>query len=140
MINKISFAILSLSIFAFAVPVFAATAPSATQIACVGSAVNVRETALSAGISAYSQPISAAYSARAVALKAAYSQPAGNGVIKGAVQTAWQNFRTATKAAGSTWRSARNSAWSQFKTSAKACKAPGVSNDGANAGLENAGQ
>jgi len=90
------------------------------NVACVAAAVAAREQALGTGISAYTQSINDAYSARASALAAAYTQT-GTDAIKKAVKSAWTNFGAALKLGRRTWASAQGSAWSQFRTALKAC-------------------
>ncbi len=144
MIKKILGLTMVASCLALALPAFAATSPStkpsAAQVACVSNAVNAREQALDSGISTYTQAVSAAYMARASALRAAYSQTPGNSVIVKAVKAAWSAFNTAMKSARGAWQSIRASAWSAFRTSVNACKAPAVATDSANASSEASGQ
>ena len=142
MIKKISAIVLAVGSLALAFPALAATTSStanATKVACVGSAVGVRESALVSAIGMFTQAENAAYSARATALQSAYGQTAGNGAIKTAIKGAWSAFTTSMKSARSSWQSSRKSAWSAFSTAVKACKASGIPNDSANSSSEASG-
>ena len=123
-----------------ALPAFAATAPTATQIACVGSAVNTREQSLDAGITTLTQAQNAAYSARAGALAQAYTLTSGNGAIRTAIRAAWTTFSAAMRTARTAWQKTRSTAWATFRTTVKACKAPAVATDSANSSLDASGQ
>lgn len=137
--KKLLSAILSVGVFASALPAMAASAPSTAQISCVSNAVNARESTLVGSISTYSQSLNSAYSTRAAALQQAYSQAPGQGVIKKAVKSAWSDFTVAMKSARTSWQSARKSAWATFGSAVKACKAPAVATDAAKAGSEASG-
>ena len=137
--KKLLSAVLSVGVFATALPAMAASAPSAAKISCVSNAVNTRESALVSAISTYTQSVNSAYSARAAALQQAYSQTPGQSVIKKAVRSAWATFSAAMKSARSGWQSARKSAWATFGSAVKACKAPTVATDAGNAGAEASG-
>lgn len=110
----------------------------ATKIACVGAAVNARETALDAAIATHSAAVTAAYTARATALSAAYSHTTV-GEVRAAVKAAWNAFGSAIRNAQKAWKTARNAAWATFRTSVRACKAPGSIGDGEKVGLEASG-
>lgn len=106
---------------------------------CVGGAVAVRETSLDAAMSADTQAISNAYTARASALALAYAQT-DDASVKDSVKSAWSDFRSAMKSARVAWRSARNSAWSAFRVSVRACHAPVSISDSSNSISELSGQ
>lgn len=139
MIKKIFTIILAVAGLALALPALAATTPSVTQVACVGSAVSVRESALDGGIAAFTQAENSAYTARASALQVAYSLTPGGNAIKNAIKAAWTTFTSSIKTARKTWQITRNSAWSTFRASVKACKAPAVATDTANSSSEASG-
>lgn len=109
-----------------------------TAVACVGSAVATRESALGAGFGAYSSVVSGAYGARATALAQAYTATSTTAVRAG-IKAAWTAFNTSVRTARKTWTTTREGAWTAFRTAAKACKAPSSVNDSANASSEVAG-
>jgi hypothetical protein len=110
----------------------------ATKLACVGAAVNARESALDAAIATHSSAVVAAYNARATALSAAYSKTTAKDV-RAAVKAAWKDFNSAIRSAQKAWRTARDAAWKTFRTAVRACKAPSSVSDGGNSGLEASG-
>jgi len=83
-------------------PAFAATDSTAT-IACVGTAVNARETAIGTAITTHTQAINAAYTARAAALQQAYTGTTQI-QVKASIKTAWASFRTAKTSANAAWK------------------------------------
>ncbi len=114
------------------------TSNTTTKIACVGAAVNARETALSTAASAQAQAMTAAYGARATALQAAYANTT-TAAVKAAVKSAWSGFNTSMKSARTAWQTARNGAWKTFRTAVAACKAPVGVSDSANSSSEASG-
>lgn len=135
-------ALVGSSLLLAALPVSAATpAPTPAQVACVLTAVSVRESALNSGMSALTGAMMSAYSTRTAALQQAYSSTTvGSGTIKNAVQTAWSAFRASMKQARNTWQTTRNSSWSTFRTSVKACKASAAITDTNKSSSEASGQ
>lgn len=115
------------------------SAVSATTIACVGTAVSARETALDAAIATHESAVQAAYTARASALSAAYQQTTAT-AVRAAVKAAWSAFSTAMKNAASAWRTSRGTAWTTFRAAAKSCKAPSTISDSSMSGSEASGQ
>ncbi len=115
------------------------SANSAATIACVGAAVNTRETAIDSAVAAHAQAVTAAYTARAAALKEAYTLTNPHDVSK-AVKAAWKTFRTSTKSAAKDWRTAQRAAWSTFKTASRACHPTEGISDNGNSGTEISGQ
>jgi len=109
--------------------------PSAAMIACVGTAVNTRESSLIAGQETLSASINSAYEARAGALKTAYAQTSAEGV-RSSVKSAWQKFQSSTKSAQTAWRSTSKRAWDAYNSAVKSCKAPSTITDTANTTLE----
>ena len=134
--------VLTLGILGSALPVFAATTPTAASISCVSSAVTTREQVIGGAMTTYTGALNTAYSTRATALQQAYSPTADKSVIAKAVKTAWSNFNSALKSGRKTWQTSRNSAWSQFRKAIKVCRAPVavVSTDLANSISEASGQ
>lgn len=139
MIKKILGLTIIFGLLLVALPTLAASTPSAAQVACVASAVNVREASIDSSISTYTQAINTAYTTRAAALQQAYSQNPGQGVIKKAVKAAWSTFASTMKSARNNWKTSKKSAWSTFKSAVKTCKATGVTTDTNNASLEAVG-
>ena len=124
-------------IAAFAAPAFAQSATPPT-IACVGTAVNTRETAIDKAMTAFTGAMNAAYAARATALQSAYGLTTAS-TAKAAVKTAWSTFNASAKTARKAWLASRNAAWAAYRTTAVACKAPAGVGDGANSGSEASG-
>jgi len=114
------------------------TSSVTTKIACVGTAVNARETAIDAAMTTFTAADNAAYNARATALQQAYALTTLS-AVKAAVKTAWSTFSKSEKTARSAWQTARNSAWATYRTTAVACKAPAGTGDGVDSGLEASG-
>lgn len=112
---------------------------STTTINCVGTAVNLREITLDAAVQAHQTAITNAYTARATALKAAYSSSTSPSDIRKAVKSAWSAFGVAIKSAAKDWRNAQKSAWSNYRTAIKACRAPGSIGDNEHSGAEISG-
>ena len=108
----------------------------AAKIACVGTAVNIREASLGTGITTHTQAVVAAYGVRAVALKAAYTATTSK-QLNTDVKAAWKTFDTSMKTAQSTWKASKNKAWETYKTAAVACKAPSGTGDSVHASNEN---
>lgn len=102
-----------------------ATGKKAVDIACVKTALDVREDALMAGWSVFNTSIVAAYTARKSALDAAWVMTDA-AARNAAVKAAWTAFKTAKQSAQKQWQSARKAAWKTFKSAAKACKVPEV--------------
>lgn len=117
----------------------AKAADVAAKIACVASAVGVREAAISAAYAKHSEAVSAAYTTRANELWGAYSNTTAAKVQVG-VKVSWAGFNKTVKSAANTWKTSRNAAWSAFRSAVKACKAPGGVSDSSNSGSEPSGQ
>lgn len=108
--------------------VFAATATTTASgrtevVACVASAVSVRESAMQSAFTSFSGSMTAAFSKRAADLSSAWAltdKTARTNAIK-AVGSAFKESSAASK---KTYNAARVAAWNQFSTSRKACKAP----------------
>ncbi len=101
-------------------------APATTQakIACVGTAVNARESAIDAGYNTYSAAMNAAYSARATALSAAYANATSSREVAVATRAAWAAYTSAAQSASTAWSTTRDGAWNTFYVAVAACKAP----------------
>ena len=137
-----------LALLLIAMPVLAEDVSSATvvsttsvvdKIACVRTAVAVRESALAVAVADHSQAISAAYATRANELSGAYSNTTVK-TVKAGVKVAWADFRKSIKSAATKWKTSRNSAWSTFRSAAKECKSPSGVSDSGNSGSELSGQ
>ena len=139
MVKKILAAAGVVSILGFALPALADTPPTPAQVACVGSAVNTRETALGTAISALTSSVNSAYTARAAALKQAYALTTGNSAIKKAVSGAWSVFSKTLKTARRAWKDSRNAAWTQYGQAVQACKASNVPAEAGKSSLEATG-
>lgn len=112
---------------------------TATQIACVGVAVNAREVVTSTAFSSYARSVQLAYAIRATDLQKAY-MASNVKDARGAVKAAWNVFKSTTKTANRTWRSSRDTAWKTFRAAVKACRAPSSITDTGNAASEMVGR
>ncbi len=114
------------------------SANAVAKISCVGMAVNIREQAIDTAVTKFATEFTAAYTARASALKNAYALT-NTKDVKGAVKTAWSTFNSGIKTARKNWQASKNAAWAQFKTAGAACKAPAETSDNANISSEVSG-
>lgn len=112
---------------------------TADKIACVRTAVAIRESAIQAAFSAHAQAVQNAYATRANELSGAYSNSNVKAVQAG-VKVSWADFKKSSKSAAAKWKTSRNSAWSTFRVAAKACKSPVGVSDSANSSFEVSGQ
>ena len=94
--------------------------PTKEQIACVGSAVSKRDTALKTAFDSFSSTTSAAYSARLNALSTAWTNEDTKS-RRTALSTAWKAWREASTKARRDFRAARTKAWAQFTIDRKSC-------------------
>lgn len=119
------------------------TSPKATplpaNIACVATAVNARESALTSGIGTYGSAVQTAYSVRGSALASAYSKTSTT-EIRTAVKAAWGAFSKSVRDASKTWKTAQRSAWTTFNAAVKACKDTSGVSDEINSSQEVSGQ
>ena len=129
---KISTAAVGLAVLLSAVPAFAMTGTStmmhagkSVDIACVQTAVDMREGAIGTAYGTYTTAMSTALSTRKSALHDAWGMSDAT-ARKAARKAAWTAFSTASHDATKALKSARSSAWSTFETAAKACGAGGV--------------
>lgn len=111
------------------------TSSTSDKIACVKTAVLVREASIIVAYNTYTNAVNAAYATRTNELTGAYSNKTVKEVQAG-VKVSWADFNKTTKAANKTWTTNRNTAWSTFKTATKACKSPSGVSDFGNSGLE----
>ena len=119
------------SLVLMALPVFAATSsttPSTggqSNVVCVQTAVDAREQAIGSAFTTFSTSESAALSARAAALHAAWGL--GDQTSRRTARlAAWSAFKTANQSVFSALRSAKKGAWSTFTTATKSCHTPVV--------------
>ena len=98
--------------------------------ACMAAAVDVRDTAVIAGLDTYYTAVKASLVARKGALKAAWVLT-DTAARKTAVKAAWDAFRGTWKASAKTLNTARKAAWDVFKTSSKVCGGHGEEHENA---------
>lgn len=91
-----------------------------TQIACVKTALDKRETTLIAGHDTYATAIKNAYTARKTALLSAWDKT-DTQERRTAVRAADEAFRTAVKTARNSWNETRRVIWKTFSTERQAC-------------------
>lgn len=97
--------------------------------ACMQAAVDKRETAIIAGVDAYSSAVKSALSVRKDALKAAWAITE-KAQREAALKAAWFAFRDAGKKTSGAMKDAKNAAWKTFKTDAKACRQSDADSEG----------
>lgn len=105
------------------------------DFACVGAAVDVRETAIIAGFTTYNTSALSALNTRKTALAAAWKLTTNEEVRK-AVKAAMSAYKKSLKEARKVFKDARKSAWDSYKTSAKACNGEGEKLDSSNSGAD----
>lgn len=110
----------------------------AAKIACVRSAVSVREAAMVSAVATHAEAIKAAHATRVNELDGAYSNTTTKAVQAG-VKVAWADFNKSVKAATKAWKTNKNAAWATFRTAVKDCKAPSGVSDSGNSGSEVSG-
>ncbi|MEO8065282.1 MAG: hypothetical protein ABI643_00310 [Candidatus Doudnabacteria bacterium] len=110
-----------------ALPVFAENSNSRTptqlttvDLACAQTAVNTREAAVIAAVSAHSGSWTAALQARQTALNTAWGL-SDTTARRAAINAALKTYKTAHKATQTAFNKAQRDAWTAFKTAAKTC-------------------
>jgi hypothetical protein len=113
------------------------TVPTAADLACAQSAVATRETAVSEAFGTMSSCTNSALANRKNALAAAWTIAEAKDRAK-AINQAWDDFKKASKACQTAYKSAVKSAWETFKTATKTCKAgtEEAMNEGSDLSLE----
>ncbi len=99
------------------------------NVACMQSAVEKRDTAISDGIDAYAAAVKTALSTRKDALKAAWALT-DKTQRNAALKVAWSAFNGTWKKASMAMKGAKNTAWKTFNADAKDCKQPGAESSG----------
>jgi hypothetical protein len=95
---------------------------SGVVLACLQTAANTRETAISKATQTYATAVVAAFSKRASDVSAAYSTGKTMKEIRPLIKTAFETFKTSIKNARTTFKAARKAAWDTHKIAVKACK------------------
>ncbi|HSX24931.1 MAG TPA: hypothetical protein VLG69_03120 [Candidatus Andersenbacteria bacterium] len=93
--------------------------------ACVGTAIDKRETALGGGVSTFGSAVNSAYQTRQSALKDAWSKSTVKD-RREAVQAAWKAFNQSVRSARTAWKATQKTAWQSFRSDVKSC---GVTSD-----------
>ena len=113
------------------------TPPTAEMIICIKNAIDKRDTAIIAGVDAFSTAVKNALSARKDALKAAWDKP-DKKERQAALKAAWKAYKEAIKNARKDLKTARQNAWKTFNAERKSCNVresePG-GGEGADSGL-----
>lgn len=103
-------------------PVTTSMPPMAsTGIACVQTAVVTREAAIGASFSTFSTSMSSTLSARATALANAWSLTDGT-ARRNARNTAWTEYKNASRTAKSVFKTEKKAAWRTFNEASKTCR------------------
>lgn len=102
-----------------------ASGKSAINNACIQTAVDAREQAISGIWSTFSTSMSNALAARKAALHDAWGMT-DTKARRAAREAAWQTYRSANQAAHTALRTSRSSTWATFSTASKACGVPVV--------------
>lgn len=104
--------------------------------ACMQIAVDKRETAIIAGVDAYSVTARSALSARKDALKTAWGI-ADVRERRMALKKVWRDFKFTSEKARKDFKSAKRTVWDQFNKDRKACGSSGASDDPTNVSADN---
>lgn len=106
------------TMLALAAPALAKTAPN---IACMQSAIAVRESAVQKAFTAYTQAVSGALTKRATDLAAAWVLT-DTSARRQAIKGAWVSFRNTKQTAKQMYVKDRKALMTTFKSAAKLCK------------------
>lgn len=104
--------------------------------ACMQAAVDKRETAIIAGVDAYSATVRLALSARKDALKVAWGI-ADAKERRMVLKKVWKDFKVTSEKARKDFKLAKRAAWDQFNRDRKACGSSGASDDPTNVSADN---
>lgn len=92
-----------------------------TGLVCVKTAVEKKETAISAAYANYASGVLAALSTRKAGLISAYDKTTTK-EIKATIKKSWNDYRSAIKIAKKDLQKAKKEAYKSFKAEIKACK------------------
>lgn len=106
-----------------------------TEIACLMTALDTRDTAILSALDAYYATVKTAVTDRTTALKAAWSQT-DRSARRAAIRKAWGDFRKAAMTARNTLRKAKLDAWKQWNTDRKTCAPSAPADDTANSSVD----
>lgn len=98
------------------------------DIACVKTAVETRENAISTALDTFNTSVKTSLQTRKTALLAAWSLT-DNAARKTAIKAAWKTFNTEYKVARKAFSTTKKTAWNQFSVARKACKASPTGED-----------
>lgn len=113
-----------------------APVPPKVYTECLVTAIKKRDAAVLTGWNTFSGAIVEAYTARPLALEAAWFMPTSAERVT-AVKAAWKSFKDARKTARKNFNRVRYEAWKTFKTDRKLCpSAPGDKYDGGGHGVD----
>jgi len=104
--------------------------------ACMQTAVDKRDTAIIAGVDAYSGTIKLALGARKDALKTAWAIE-NRTERRVAIKKVWKDFKVTSEKARKDFKLAKRAAWDQFNQDRKACGSLGASDDRTNISADN---
>lgn len=99
------------------------------DLACVQTAVAIRETSMVSAFNTFSASMSTALSTRAASLNTAWGLTDAK-ARREARSAAWKAFSASSKTAKTTFKTSKKSAWNTFKTATKACKVPLAESEG----------
>ena len=94
--------------------------PAVVNVACIQSAIVERDNSVIAAVDAYHTAVVSALTARRNAFSAAWAIT-DRMARKEALKEAIDDFRSARKAAGDSYRTAKENAWKEFAKDRKAC-------------------
>jgi hypothetical protein len=100
------------------------------------AAVDKRDTAIIAGVDAYSGIIKSALGVRKDALKTAWGM-ADNKERRMVIKKVWKDFKVTSEKARKDFKLAKRAAWDQFNQDRKACGSSGASDDRTNVSADN---
>lgn len=100
---------------------------AAIDLACMATAIDVREAAVATALDTYHANIKTALQTRRAALKAAYSITDAK-ARKDAIKAAWETFSGTWRKNAKDLKTARRAAWNTFNTERKECNGQAESN------------
>lgn len=127
LIARVGSGLIGLSLLATALPALAdtstttaTTTPGTYNVACVQTAITVREDANASALATYNASVASALSIRKTELVAAWAQTGFTARFE-ALKAAMVKYHTAIKTAGVTYKNSRTTTQTTFQSSMKAC-------------------
>lgn len=109
---------------------------STATLACVQTAVDVRDNAIIAAWDVQYPAIKTALQTRQAALKSAWAQTETK-VRREAIKSIWDVYKNTVKSARTTMKTAHKAAWTKFEADRKACSPKATKDDNGSLGMDN---